>query len=100
MLVICNFSITLEGHVLNPITVLIVMMDFIICYFSMTVEGHVLDPIIVLIVTMDFIPMDLIVKVSIIQLVVPRYRIFTEAKAEVNIVYLGTMDPYINRNES
>ena len=31
----------------------------------MTVEGHVLDPIIVLIVTMDFIPMELIVKVSI-----------------------------------
>ena len=31
----------------------------------MTVEGHVLDPIIVLIVMMDFIPMDLIVKVSI-----------------------------------
>jgi hypothetical protein len=37
----------------------------VICYFSMTVEGHVLDPIIVLIVMMDFIPMDLIVKVSI-----------------------------------
>jgi hypothetical protein len=24
----------------------------------------------------------------------------TEAKAEVNILYLGTIDPYINRNES
>ena len=26
--------------------------------------------------------------------------IFTEAEAEVNIIYLGTIDPYINRNES
>jgi len=26
--------------------------------------------------------------------------LFTEAKAEVNIVYLGTIDPYITRNES
>ena len=31
--------------------------------------------------------------------IVPRYMIFTEAKAEVNIVYLGTIDLYINRNE-
>jgi hypothetical protein len=23
-----------------------------------------------------------------------------EAEAEVNIIYLGTIDPYINRNES
>ena len=26
--------------------------------------------------------------------------IFTKAKAEVNIIYLGTIDSYINRNES
>jgi hypothetical protein len=26
--------------------------------------------------------------------------IFTEAEAEVNITYLGMIDPYINRNES
>ena len=26
--------------------------------------------------------------------------IFTEAEAEVNIIYLGMIDPYINRNES
>jgi len=26
--------------------------------------------------------------------------IFTEAKAEVNIIFLGTIDPYINRNSS
>jgi len=32
--------------------------------------------------------------------IVPRYMIFTEAEAEVNIIYLGTIDPYINRNES
>ena len=31
--------------------------------------------------------------------IVPRYMIFTEAKTEVNIVYLGTIDLYINRNE-
>ena len=31
---------------------------------------------------------------------VPRYKIFTEAAAEVNIIYLGVIDPYINRNES
>jgi hypothetical protein len=24
--------------------------------------------------------------------------IFTETEAEVNIIYLGTIDPYINRN--
>jgi hypothetical protein len=26
--------------------------------------------------------------------------IFTEAEAEVNIIYLGTIDPFINRNEN
>jgi hypothetical protein len=26
--------------------------------------------------------------------------IFTKAEAEVNIIYLGMIDPYINRNES
>jgi len=26
--------------------------------------------------------------------------IFTEAEAEVNIIHLGTIDPYINRNKS
>jgi hypothetical protein len=25
---------------------------------------------------------------------------FTEVEAEVNIIYLGTIDPFINRNES
>jgi hypothetical protein len=29
-----------------------------------------------------------------------RYKIFTEAAAEVNIIHLGVIDPYINRNES
>jgi hypothetical protein len=32
--------------------------------------------------------------------IVPRYMIFTEAEAEFNIIYLGTIDPSINRNES
>jgi hypothetical protein len=32
--------------------------------------------------------------------IVPRYRILTEAEAEVNIIYLGTIDPYFNRNEN
>ena len=30
----------------------------------------------------------------------PRYMIFTETEVEVSIIYLGTMDPYTNRNES
>ena len=32
--------------------------------------------------------------------IVQRYMIFTEAEAEVNIIYLGTIDPFINRNEN
>ena len=32
--------------------------------------------------------------------IIPRYMIFTEDEAEVNIIYLGTIDPYNNRNES
>ena len=32
--------------------------------------------------------------------IVPRYTIFTKVKAEVNIIYLGMIDPFINRNES
>jgi hypothetical protein len=31
--------------------------------------------------------------------IVPRYMIFTEAEAEFNIIYLGMIDPSINRNE-
>ena len=32
--------------------------------------------------------------------IIPRYMIFTDAEAEVTITYLGTIDPYIYRNES
>ena len=32
--------------------------------------------------------------------IVPKFMIFTDVEAEVNIKYLGTIDPNINRNES
>jgi hypothetical protein len=51
--------------------------------------------------TLSFCNIQLLTFVEVyVRIYWPRYMIFTEAEAEVNIIYLGTIHPYINRNES